>query len=334
MEMSKSNEPLVNERFVSLAPHVRSNDTTQKIMRDVIIALIPAIIGSIYFFRMKAAMLLVVCIASCVLSELCFQKLMHKEVRISDLSSVVTGILIAFNLPATAPWWMGAFGSIFAIIVIKECFGGIGFNFMNPAIGARIVIMASWAKLMTNYVSPEMVHKVSEAANAVSGATDAVSYATPLKLLKSGAYEQLPSLMNMATGNIGGVIGETSAILLLIGALYLIVRKVITPLIPLVYIGTTAVVLMLCGVSVEFLPYHLLGGGLILGAFFMATDYTTTPMNNKGKVIFAIGCGLVTAIIRAKANLPEGVSYAIALMNVATPLIDRFTRTEAYGEAK
>lgn len=333
MENTKLNQSSHSERFVSLAPHVRSNDTTQKIMRDVIIALVPAMIGSIYFFGSKAAILLAVCIISCVGSEAIFQKLMHKEMRISDLSAVVTGILIAFNLPATSPWWMAAFGSIFAIIVIKECFGGIGSNFMNPAIGARIVIMASWAKLMTNYVSPEMAKWTSEVV-ASSATVDATSYATPLTLMKAGTFEQLPSLMDMAIGNIGGVIGETSAVLLLIGALYLIVRKVISPLIPVIFIATTAVVLMLFGVSFEYIPYQLLGGGLILGAFFMATDYSSTPMNTKGKIIFAIGCGILTAVIRAKASLPEGVSYAIALMNVATPLIDRITRTEAYGEAK
>lgn len=331
MEKTNVKEFSSTERFVSLAPHVRSNDTTQKIMRDVIIALIPAAIGSVYFFGSKAVVLLAVCIASCVLSELCFQKLMHKEVRISDLSAVVTGILIAFNLPATAPWWMAAFGSIFAMVIIKECFGGIGSNFMNPAIGARIVIMASWAKLMTNYVSPQMAKGLEI---ATSGATDAISYATPLTYMKAGNFDQLPQLMDMATGNIGGVIGETSAILLLIGALYLIVRNVITPLIPLIFIGTTCVVLVAFGVPFEYLPYHVLGGGLILGAFFMATDYSSTPMNKKGKIIFAIGCGIVTALIRTKASLPEGVSYAIALMNVATPLIDKLTRTEAYGEAK
>ncbi|WBW50556.1 RnfABCDGE type electron transport complex subunit D [Peptoniphilus equinus] len=338
MDNTKQN-PTVSERFVSLAPHVRSNDTTQKIMRDVIIALVPAMAGSIYFFGMNAAMLMAVCVASCVLAEFIFQKAMKKEVRIGDLSAVVTGILIAFNLPATAPWWMAAFGSAFAIIVIKECFGGIGSNFMNPAIGARIVIMASWAKLMTDYVSPEMVKNggqlvVNDAWAVSSASADAVAYATPLGMLKAGTYEQLPSLMDMATGNIGGVIGETSAILLLIGALYLIVRKVMSPLIPVVYIATTAVVLVIAGVPVEYLPYHILGGGLILGAFFMATDYASSPINVKGKIIFAIGCGVVTAVIRTKASLPEGVSYAIALMNVCTPLIDRLTRTEAYGEAK
>lgn len=333
MENTKLNQPSPSERFVSLAPHVRSNDTTQKIMRDVIIALIPAMIGSVYFFGSKAATLLAVCIISCVGAEAVFQKLMHKELRISDLSAVVTGILIAFNLPATSPWWMAAFGSIFAIIVIKECFGGIGSNFMNPAIGARIVIMASWAKLMTNYVSPEMA-KLSSEVVASSATVDATSYATPLTLMKAGTFEQLPSLMDMAVGNIGGVIGETSAILLLIGALYLIVRKVISPLIPVIFIATTAVVLMLFGIPATYIPYQILGGGLILGAFFMATDYSSTPMNVKGKIIFAIGCGIITAVIRAKASLPEGVSYAIALMNVATPLIDRITRTEAYGEAK
>lgn len=329
--VSESTSIKGEEFFVSLAPHLRSNDSVSKIMLDVIIALVPAMIGSVYFFGIRAAVLIATCVISCVASEYLFQKLMHKEIQIKDLSAVVTGILLAFNLPANFPIWMAAFGAVFAIIIVKECFGGIGFNFMNPALTARIVLMASWGKDMTNYVSPEQM-KMS--AEAVSKATDAVTSATPLQLMKAGTFEQLPSLTDMAVGNIGGVIGETSAILLLIGAIYLIVKKVISIKIPLIYIATTAIVLPLLGVPMEYIPYELLAGGLFLGAFFMATDYTTTPMNNKGRIIFAIGCGLVTAIIRTKASLPEGVSYSIALMNVATPLIDKLTRTKAYGEAK
>ncbi|RVU54975.1 RnfABCDGE type electron transport complex subunit D [Anaerosphaera multitolerans] len=318
-----SNSLKGNEFYVSLAPHIRSNDSVQKIMLDVIIALTPALIGSIYFFGMNAAMLIAICIISCVGTEYVFQKLMHKEIQIWDLSAVVTGILIAFNLPATTPWWMAAFGSIFAILIVKECFGGIGCNFMNPAIAARIVLMASWAKLMTDYTGPKTMALV-----------DGVSSATPLQLIKEGSYTSLPLLKDMAIGNISGVIGETSAILLAIGGIYLIVRGVINFRIPVIYILTTAVFLLILGIPMDIIPYEILGGGLFLGAFFMATDYTTTPMNNRGKIIFALGCGIITAIIRVKGSLPEGVSYSIALMNVATPLIDKLTRTKVYGEAK
>lgn len=319
------------EYYVSLAPHIRSNDTVSKIMRDVIISLVPAIIGSIYFFGVHAAVLLGVCILSCVLTEYLFQKATKKPVRIGDLSAVVTGILIAFNLPATMPWWMAMFGSVISILVVKECFGGIGYNFMNPALAARIIIMASWAKDMTNYVSPA---QLKASVDSVVAATEAVSSATPLQLIAANNMKELPSLMDMFIGNIGGVIGETSAALLLIGFIYLVVRKVVTVEIPVIYIVVTAIFLVILGIPVDVIPYEILGGGLMLGALYMATDYTTSPMNKKGKIIFAVGCGVITALIRVKASLPEGVSYAICLMNVATPLIDKFTKTEAYGEAK
>lgn len=306
-----------NEFYVSLAPHIRSNDSVQRIMLDVIIALAPAMIGSVYFFGMRAAILIIACVLSCVATEFIFQKLMHKEIQVWDLSAVVTGILIALNLPATAPVWMAIFGSVFAILVIKECFGGIGCNFMNPAIGARIVLMASWAKLMTDYIAP-----------------DGTSGATPLQIIKEGSASSLPPIKDMLIGNISGVIGETSAILILIGAIYLIFRGIINVRIPVIYIATTIVFLFILGIPVNLIPYEILGGGLLLGAFFMATDYTTSPMNNRGKIIFALGCGIITAVIRVKGSLPEGVSYSIALMNVATPLIDKLTKTKAYGEAK
>lgn len=320
-----------NEFYVSLAPHIRSNNNVQRIMLDVIIALIPAFIGSVYFFGARAFLLTAVCVLSCVISEFVFQKLMKKEVQIWDLSAVVTGILIAFNLPATAPVWMAIFGSAFAIIIVKECFGGIGCNFMNPALTARIVLMASWAKLMTDYIGPD---GTSAATSGATAAVDAVSSGTPLQMIAKGTYEGLPALKDMFIGNIPGVLGETSALLLLIGGIYLIVRKVINWRIPVFYFASVIVMLFVLRIPAEIIPYELLGGGLFLGAFFMATDYSTTPMNNKGKIIFAIGCGVLTAIIRVKASLPEGVSYSICLMNVASPLIDKLTKTKAYGEAK
>ena len=330
MENNKINkDPMtVNEaRFVSLAPHIRSNDTVRKIMLDVIIALVPAMIASVYFFGSRAVALLAVCIGACVFTELITQKCLKKTVQIADLSAVVTGILIALNMPQSFPLWMAAFGSVFAILIVKECFGGIGFNFMNPALAARLVLMASWPKQITGYISPELLKQ---------GVTDldSITYATPLQLIAAGDFANLPQMKDMFIGNIGGVIGETSAIALLIGFVYLVVRKVISWEIPVIYVATTAVCLGILGIPMNIIPYELLAGGLLLGAIFMATDYTTNPINRKGRIIFALGCGILTAVIRVKASLPEGVSYAICLMNLATPLIDKLTISSAYGEAK
>lgn len=301
---------------VSLAPYLRGNASTQKMMLDVIIALVPALLGSIYFFGIKSLFLVLLSVFSCVFSEFIIQKLFHKPVRINDLSAVVTGILLAFNLPASSPFWMPVFGGFFAIIIVKELFGGIGSNFMNPALAARAAIMASWPGLITNYVAP-----------------DGMTGATPLQVIKYKSGE-LPSLFDMFSGNISGVIGETSVILLLIGAAYLIFKKVIDYRVPLVYIATTVLVLLICGVPYDLIPYHVFGGGLILGAFFMATDYATTPVTLNGRIYFAIGCGLITAIIRLYGGMSEGVSYAIILMNSASPLIESLTTPKVFGEVK
>ena len=314
-------------RFVQLAPHIRSNDSVTKIMRDVLIALAPAVVGSVYFFGMQALIIYLISLVCCVGSEFIFQKVTKKESQIGDLSAAVTGILLAMNMPAGVPWYVPAIASIFAIVIVKEAFGGIGGNFVNPALAGRAMAMLSWPALMATYTAPAMA-KVAETA-------DAASAATPLTIIKAGEHlDALPPLKDMFIGNIGGVIGETSAVLLLIGACYLLVRKVIDWKIPVIYIATTAVFLLIFGVSADILPYELLGGGLFLGAFFMATDYSSTPQGVKGKIIFAIGCGIITAVIRMKGNMAEGVSYSILVMNVASPLIERFTKTEAYGEAK
>ena len=330
MENNKiTKDPMtVNEaRFVSLAPHIRSNDTVQKIMLDVIIALVPAMIAAVYFFGMRSILLILTCVVACVATEYVTQSALKKTVQIKDLSAVVTGILIALNMPQSFPLWMAAFGSVFSILIVKECFGGIGFNFMNPALAARLVLMASWPKQITGYISPELLKQ---------GVTDldSITYATPLQLIAAGDFANLPQMKDMFIGNIGGVIGETSAIALLIGFVYLVVRKVISWEIPVIYVATTAVCLGILGIPMNIIPYELLAGGLLLGAIFMATDYTTNPINRKGRIIFALGCGILTAVIRVKASLPEGVSYAICLMNLATPLIDKLTITSAYGEAK
>lgn len=315
----ETNKNVQSEKLyrVSLAPYLRSKSTTQKMMLDVIIAMLPALAASIYFFGMNALMLTVVSVISCVVAEVFMQKLFKKKVTVSDLSAVITGILLAFNLPASAPWWMPVFGGFFAICIVKQIFGGIGSNFMNPALAARAAIMASWPGLITNYITP-----------------DGVASATPLQLMKAGTTGELPSLMDMAIGNIGGVIGETCSILLVLGGIYLIVKKVIDWKIPCLYILTTTVLLAAFGVDISLLPYHILGGGLILGAFFMATDFVTCPVTPNGRIIFAIGCGIITAIIRVYGGMSEGVSYAIILMNTATPLIESLTTPKVFGEVK
>lgn len=307
-----------NMLIVSSSPHIRTNESVKRIMLDVIIALIPAMIGSVYFFGLNALKLILISIASSVFFEAMIQKIFKKEVTIRDYSAVITGILLAFNIPASAPWWIPVFGAGFAIIVVKQFFGGLGQNFMNPALAARAVLLASWPSIMTTFVAP---------------GADAVTTATPLAIMESGSGS-LPSIMDMFIGNVGGVLGETSALLLLIGAAYLIIRGIISWKIPIVYIGTTAIMLLLLGVGADQLIYHILSGGLILGAFFMATDYASVPVTPKGQIVFALGAGILTAIIRIKGGFPEGVSYSILLMNVATPLIDKFTSPRVFGRVK
>lgn len=301
----------------SSSPHIRSDETTQKIMLDVIIALMPALAASMYYFGFKAMVLVLASVISAVVTEYFCQRFMNRPITVTDLSAVVTGILLAFNLPAETPWWIAIVGSAFAIGIVKQVFGGLGFNFLNPALAARAFLMASWP----HYIS----------GGFIDPAVDAVSSATPLALLKGTASGQLPSLWDMFMGNIPGVIGETSAILLLAGGIYLIYRGTIKWIIPVFYIGTVAVIALITDAST--LPYHILGGGLILGAFFMATDYSTSPVTDKGKVIFAVGAGLLTMFIRKMGGYPEGVSYSILLMNILTPMIDKYIKPHVFGVA-
>lgn len=312
------NDPVILDDLliVSQSPHVRSDESVKRIMMDVLIALLPAMIGSVYFFGFNALKLILVTVIASVGFEALIQKLFKKPLRIGDMSAIVTGVLLALNLPAGTPWWVAVFGAGFAIIIIKEFFGGIGQNFMNPALGARAALVASWPAIMTAYITP-----------------DGISAATPLQILKSGSGN-LPAIQRMIFGDIGGVIGETSAILLLIGAAYLIYRHVIDWKIPLIFIGTTCALLLVLGVDAGNITYHIFGGGLILGAFFMATDYSSSPVTPLGRIIFAFGCGLLTALIRVKGGLPEGVSYSILIMNVAAPLIEKYTKPKVFGEVK
>lgn len=311
-----------NSRFlVSSSPHIRSGETTQRIMLDVAIALLPALISGIWFFGLRALLVTVVAVVFAVASEAVIQKVMKRPVTVMDFSAAVTGILIAFNVPVTAPLWMVAIGSIFAIIIVKQCFGGVGHNFINPALAARAMLLASWPVRMTAWVQP---------------GADAVTTATPLAILKgTEATGVLPSLWDLFIGNVGGCIGETSVLALLLGGLYLLFRRVISPRIPVTYIATVGILaFILGGFDVMLIPYHVLAGGLFLGAIFMATDYSSTPMSPKGQIIFGLGCGILTTVIRFYGGYPEGVSYSILLMNVATPLIDRFTMPKKFGGVK
>ena len=303
--------------IVSSSPHIRSNVTTQKIMRDVLIALTPAMIAGIFYFGIRALYLTVICVITCVLTEWVYEKLMHKKSTIDDLSAAVTGVLIAFNLPASASWWIAFVGSVFAILIVKQIFGGIGHNFVNPALAARAFLMTCWGARMTGGAFIPV---------------DAVTSATPLGILKEKLAEALPSYMNLFLGtNVYGCIGEVSKIALLIGGIYLICRKVITWKIPVIYIGTVFILSLIFGQDPLF---QILAGGLMLGAIFMATDYTTSPVTPKGQIIYAVGCGLITVIIRLYGAYPEGVSYSILLMNVAAPLIDRYTKPRVFGIQK
>ncbi|MCL6591305.1 MAG: RnfABCDGE type electron transport complex subunit D [Firmicutes bacterium] len=303
------------------SPHIRNGVNTPRIMLDVIIALTPAAVAAIYFFKWQAFLLLLVTIVTCMISEYVWTKLVKKENTLKDLSAIVTGILLAFNLSPCVPLWVAAIGGVFAIIIAKQLFGGLGHNFINPALAARAFLMASWPVWMTSWKATGI---------------DAASSATPLALIKKGAEVsgQLPSLTNLFIGNVGGCIGETSALALLIGAVYLLARKVITLEIPMAFIGTVAIVTWIFGGTRWFsgnFSYHILAGGLMLGAFFMATDYTTSPVTSMGKLIMGCGCGLLTSVIRLYGGYPEGVSYAILLMNLTVPLIDKLILPKSFG---
>lgn len=308
-----------NNLTVSISPHVKHKDTTRSIMLDVIIALLPALAVSIYVFGMRSIMVVLTSVVTCVLSEYIFRKIAKRTNTISDLSAVVTGIILAFNLPVTMPLWMVAIGGFVAIFLIKQLFGGIGDNFINPAIGARIVLFVSFATAMTTWAAPFFYRSA-----------DIVTSATPLALLlEQGAA--LPTYKELFLGTVGGCLGETSAAALLLGGVYLVFKKVISPVIPVCFIGTVFLFTFALGKDPV---YQILSGGLMLGAIFMATDYTTSPMTIKGQVIFGISCGFITTVIRVFGSYPEGVSFAIILMNILTPLIDRYCLTHPFGALK
>ncbi len=314
------------DKFImSSSPHVRSSETTGRIMRDVLIALLPATACGIYFFGWNALWTVLVSVVSAVGVEALLQFLMKRKVTVLDGSAAVTGLLLALNLPPTVPIWLPFIGSAFAIALVKICFGGLGHNFINPALAARAFLMVSWPTLMTSWAAP--VHTIGQVS------VDALSSATPLALLKSGT-PLTGSYLSLAIGNVGGCIGETSAIALLIGGIYLLARRVIDWRIPGVYVATVAAFTWIAGPQGLFtgdVLYNILSGGLMLGAFFMATDYVTSPMTNNGKIVFALGCGILTSVIRRWGGYPEGVSYSILLMNLVVPLLDRAFKPKMFG---
>lgn len=312
---------------VSHAPHINGSDTVPKIMLDVIIALMPALIAGVFVFGMRALIVALTCVISSTAAEYIWCRILKKPNSTGDLSAVVTGLILALNVPASLPLWMAVIGSVFAIIIVKQFFGGIGHNFMNPALGARAFLMASWALAMTRWYTPG-THL------PLFGVPDAVTSATPLAANAADKF----SYLTLFLGNHGGCIGETSALAILIGAAYLVIRRVIRLRVPLIFIGTVAVGTWIFGGSGGLFTgdplYQILSGGLMLGACFMATDYTTSPTTPKGQIVFALGCGIITVLIRIWGGYPEGVSYSILLMNVATPLIERLTAPKRYGFVK
>ena len=320
-----------NKLIVSSSPHVRSNEDTSYIMKQVIIALLPAAVAGVYFFRLNALSAMFFCILGTVGTEFLYQKFTKQKSTIGDFSAVVTGLLLAFNVPASLPWWMCLVGGIFAILVVKMVFGGIGCNFVNPALAGRAFLLASFPVAMTAWTQPGV--------NWIGKNLDAVTTATPLSFLKNGAAGLADlssngiSLADMMIGNIGGCIGETSAILLLLGGVYLMYKGIINYVIPVFYIATVFILtFLLGGFNITFAIYQLFAGGLMLGGFFMLTDYTTSPMTKKGQIIYAVLAGLITTVIRMYGGYPEGVSYSILLVNCLAPLIDKFVRNRVFGE--
>lgn len=306
-----------NLLHVSSSPHVRCKDTTQNLMLDVVIAMLPAAAFGVYRFGVYALVVILATVAACVASEYIWQKLMHKPITVNDCSAVVTGMILALNMPPEIPVWIPMLGGVFAIIVVKQLYGGLGQNFMNPALAARCFLLISFAGLMNDFSSAAI-------------GFDSLTGATPLASLRAGSGADLSALF---LGLIPGTIGEVSTLALLIGGVYMIVKKVISPKIPLTYIGTFAVfVFLFGGFDISYTLNQICAGGLVFGAFFMATDYVTSPITPKGQVVYGVILGLITGVFRLWGASPEGVSYAIILSNLFVPMIERFTLPKAFGK--
>ena len=320
--------------IASSSPHIRSNENTRSIMLDVIIAMLPALCWAIYNFGFKALLSVVVSIVACLFWEWLYRKLMKKPQSIGDLSAVVTGMLLAFVCPPELPWWALIIGAFFSIVVVKQLYGGIGCNFLNPALAGRAILLASYATAMTTWSLP----------SSKKALADVISTATPLQIMKEGTAEKFAELTtnytvgDMFIGRIGGSLGEVSALALLLGGAWLLIRKVISWHTPVAFIGTVAILTLIsapAGIdNVQYMLYNVFGGGLMLGAFFMATDYATSPVTKPGQLIFGIGCGLITCFIRRFGSYPEGVCYSILIMNCTTWLLDKYIRPTIYGAVK
>ena len=318
--------------IASSSPHIRSNENTRSIMLDVIIAMLPALVWAIYNFGFKALISVVVSIVACLFWEWLYRKLLKKPQSIGDLSAVVTGMLLAFVCPPELPWWALVIGAFFSIVVVKQLYGGIGCNFLNPALAGRAILLASYATAMTTWTLP------------TSKVDTVVSTATPLAIMKEGTVEKFTeltanySVADMFIGRVGGSLGEVSALALLLGFVWLLIRKVISWHTPVAFIGTVAILTLIsapAGIdNVQYMLYNVFGGGLMLGAIFMATDYATSPVTKPGQLIFGIGCGLITCFIRRFGSYPEGVCYSILIMNCTTWLLDKYIRPTIYGAVK
>ena len=305
-----------NKPVMAAGPHIHSADSSRRIMLDVIIALLPASIAAVVLFGLQAALMICVCVAAAVVSEFLFNLIARRDQSVGDLSAVVTGLLLALNLSTNVPLWQCALGSVFAIVLVKCAFGGMGHNFANPAITARIFLLMAFTSTVAGGAMPRLV--------------DAVSSATPLDLIGAEGAE-LPTLGQMVLGLRGGAIGEGCILALLIGFAYLLARKVIHWQTPVIFMGTVFVCFLISSGSFSVALYELLAGGLVLGAVFMATDYTTTPITAEGRMLFALGCGLLTFVIRRFCSLPEGVSYSILCMNILSPWLEKWTRRKPLG---
>lgn len=323
-----------NLLHVSASPHIKHPDNSRTVMTDVIIALIPALIWAIYIFGWRSLSVTLISVASCVIFEYLFQKFMKRPVTVLDFSAVVTGILLAFNLPVSVPFWIPVMGAFFAIVIVKQLFGGIGKNVVNPALAARVFLFTAWPSEINGFIAP-LENRLSAFSQ---NAGDVTASATPLVSLKNGISPDA-SIFDLFIGNISGCIGEISAVLLIIGGLYLLVRRVITWHIPIAYLSTVALLTFVFPQSqsmqaFQFMAMELFSGGLMLGAIFMATDYATSPVTKSGRIIFGIGCGLITVFIRYFGGYSEGVSFSILIMNLLVWYIDSFTRPKPFGKIK
>ena len=324
---------------VAPSPHLRDGATTRRIMVDVCIALLPAALAAIWFFSLRAGALIGISVASAVLCEWAYCKLARKRNPTGDWSAVVTGMLLAFNLPASSPWWLAAAGSAIAIVLVKQFFGGLGQNFMNPALAARIILVVSWGSLMADWAMPDAGNWLAGFSN---GPVDTLSGATPLEAMRAGGEAAQYGLWDLFIGNVPGILGETSKLALLIGGVYLLLRRVINWRIPVCFIASFVALTWLrtgalysVEAGVDSAVYQLLSGSLILGAFFMATDYSSAPVTPWGRIVYGAGCGVLLFLFRSyHAGMAEGCAFAILLMNVVSPLIERVTSPRVFGEVK